>query len=136
MSESMQHIALVAAARKWAADTYFGGDLPAVLVHSAADSASPRPPMINGFIPDLYGRLPDRSGEIIGEAKTAGDLDNIHTLSQLTAFLKACGCSDQSVFVFAVPWHCEMTAKNLVRLIMRSDGSLAVKSVVLQGLPG
>ena len=136
MSESSQHIALVAAARKWAADTYFDGQQAAVLVHSAADPDSPTPPTINGHIPDLYARLPDGSGEIIGEAKSAGDLEKIRTMSQLAAFLRACGCSNHSVFVFAVPWHCERTARNLVRLVLRSNESLTVKSVVMQGLPG
>lgn len=136
MSESSQHIALVAAARKWAADTYFSGRQSAVLVHSATDPESPIPPTINGHVPDLYARLPDDSGEIIGEAKSAADLDRERTIRQLTAFLKACSCSNHSVFVFAVPWHREPSARNLVRLILQSDVSMTVKSVVLRGLPG
>lgn len=136
MSESSQHIALVAAARRWAADTYFDGQESAISVHSAADPDSSTPPTINGHIPDLYARLPDDSGEIIGEAKSAADLDKERTMSQLTAFLRACSCSNHSVFVFAVPWHREPSARNLVRLILQSEKSMTVKSVVLQGLPG
>ena len=136
MVESRQHMALVAAAREWAANTYFSGHQSSVLVHSAVAPSATAPPIIDGYIPDLYARLHGKAGEIIGEAKTAGDLDNAHTLEQLTAFLWACSRSDQSLFVFAVPWHCERAAKNLIRLLSKSGRVPNANSVVLPGLPG
>ena len=136
MVESRQHMALVAAAREWAANTYFEGHQSSVLVHSAVAPLATAPPKIDGYIPDLYAKLHGESGEVIGEAKTAGDLDNTHTLGQLTAFLRACSRSDQSVFVFAVPWHCESAAKNIIRLLSKSGQVPNVNSVILPGLPG
>ena len=46
------------------------------------------PQPIHGYIPDLLIFHNNYSELILGEAKTRSDIDNMHTLSQLKAYLK------------------------------------------------
>ena len=46
------------------------------------------PELIGGSKPDVLAVNQDRATVIIGEAKTAGDVENTHTMNQLLDYLK------------------------------------------------
>ncbi len=118
---------------EWVAAEYFADDVGQILIDTADGKRFTRPPKLYGFIPDLYARLVD-NGLIIGEAKTAGDLQNRHTQEQFTAYLKRCAEDRGSLFVVAVPWRVERAAKTLLRNIQRRNKTSHVEVVVLEQL--
>ena len=136
MAESATHAKLVESMRKWVIDTRFDGDSGHVLVDNPDATPFSKPPKTYGFVPDLYAKRRSGVGIIIGEAKTARDLENFHTRAQLTAFLRRCSEETDSLFVLAVPWHMERFARSLLRSIQYKEQICSVQAVVLERLEG
>ena len=78
------------------------------------------PPIVGGFRPDVYGKMPGSDATVIAEAKTCGDLDNKHTHNQITAFLRYLEKKRDSLFILSVPGDGADLAKTLLRF-MRQD---------------
>jgi hypothetical protein len=136
MSESALHMALTAALVRWVAERYFDGDEGRILVdcpegHYSRDN----PPRIGGYTPDVFANQMNGQGNIVGEAKTACDLENCHTRAQLAAFLDYCVQNDATL-VMAVPWYAERLAKAMIRNIQRRRGGPPASVVVLERLSG
>jgi len=136
MSESVRHMKLVRSLVTWVAHAYFGGDAGHILVDSAESSLSGRPPLLGGFVPDLYAKRLRLSSIVVGEAKTARDLENRHTRAQLIAFLEHCAEFPDSVLVLAVPWHMTRFAKALMCLLQRQQRLEGVRTIVIEQLAG
>ena len=136
MSESVRHMKLVQSLVVWVSQAYFQGDLGRILVDSAKGLLAGRPPMLGGYVPDVYAKRFAPRSVVVGEAKTARDLENRHTRAQLVAFLKHCAEFPDSVLVLAVPWHMTRFAKALMRVLLRQQGLGGVKTVVLEQLEG
>jgi hypothetical protein len=134
MTESGQHRRLVQLLQDWVAAEYFSGDSGPILVDSADSNRYSKPPIICGFIPDLYARRDLVGGIIIGEAKTPRDLENHHTQAQLAAFLRKCAEDTGSVLVLATPWQSERTAKAVLRHVKRRTDMDHVYAIVLEQL--
>lgn len=79
------------------------------------------PPKIGRFRPDVYATVSTNlPTTIIAEAKTAGDLDNKHTDSQISAFihhLERKKSGESGVFILAVSGICADQAKTLLRFV-------------------
>jgi hypothetical protein len=136
MPESTVHMKLVCSLVSWISSEFFAGQQGTVLVDSPENPATAKPALINGFVPDVFGRGLPGGAVVIGEAKTAGDVDNRHTRAQIAAFLQYCAAMQGSVFVFAVPWHKTRFARNLIRNIERTSQFGHVSSVILEQLEG
>ena len=134
MSESASHRKLVASLVAWAAQTYLDGDAGSILVDSSVSREGARPPSIHGYIPDVFIGSCGKCDLLIGEAKTARDLENRHTRAQLTAFLRRCALEPKSTFVMAVPWQMERFARSLIHVLQQRNGVGAVRAVVLEKL--
>ena len=82
-----------------------------------------RPPLINGYIPDVYAYVEQPSDTIlIAEAKTDGDLENQHTINQLKAFLDYLELRKNGHFALSVSAFKANRAKvflNFLRLDMK-----------------
>ena len=135
MGESGSHIRLVGSLVEWVALSYFRGESKHILVDSPERSQKSKPPSIGGAVPDVVAHLP-AGGVIIGEAKTALDLENRHTEGQFLRFLRYCKFHPESLFVVAVPWPVEALAKNCLRHIKKRYGLEEVRSIVLEKLTG
>lgn len=133
MPESSAHARLVAALIQWMALECQDG-VGAVLVDTAGVPAASRPPKIGGFVPDAYAV--DVARRIVGEAKTAADLENRHSLSQIRAFVAFCSQTEDAFFVLAVPWYRVAYAKNLISQMCKRAGLAAGNCRVLENLPG
>lgn len=73
---------------------------------------------------------------IIGEAKTPQDIENGHTLKQLTSFLSHCALHEPAAFVLAVPWHQSKNALSLLKNCSRKAGINDVDLFVPNIFPG
>jgi hypothetical protein len=136
MSESNTHIRLVSKLVTWIAAEYYRGDTGSVLVDCPENQSIAKPPVIAGYVPDVFSHGLLGGGVVIGEAKTAGDVENLHTREQLAAFLSYCDTRQGSVFVFAVPWHMTRYARSLVEIVRRRCNCGNVTIIVLDQLEG
>jgi hypothetical protein len=136
MAVSENHIALVRQMAKWVAAHHFAGDAGAILVDNPESPASSKPPGLGGYVPDLYAPLFHSDAIVVGEAKTARDVESHHTYEQLRAFLGACASRRGSVLVVAVPWQMARCAANMVRILKSRTGHPQVSTVVLEQLEG
>ncbi|MGA2545395.1 MAG: hypothetical protein ABSF43_02515 [Rectinemataceae bacterium] len=136
MAESNIHIKLVSALVSWIATKYFQGERGSLLIDSSESPAIAKPSGINGYVPDVIGHGLSDGLVVIGEAKTSGDLENLHTQEQLKAFLQYCAARPSSIFVLAVPWHMTRFARALLKSIGRRSGYESVSTVVLEQLEG
>lgn len=90
-----------------------------------------KPPMIEGFRPDLYATCGATEAVIIGEAKTANDLETAHSREQYRAYARHLAASPRSTFILAVPWQLRVRAKTLMRLAVEEAGAPAIVRIVI-----
>lgn len=136
MAESRTHLKLVEALVSWIAGERFHGERGCILVDGPDSPAHAKPTNIAGFVPDVYAQDLDGGGIVIGEAKTARDLENRHTRDQLGAFLPYCAARPGALFVLAVPWHATRYARHLLAIVGRTCSCESVSTVVLEQLEG
>jgi hypothetical protein len=87
--------------------------------------------MIEGFRPDLYATCGVIQAVIIGEAKTANDLETAHSREQYRAYARHLAASARPTFILAVPWQLRVRAKTLLRLAVEEAGAPAIVRIVL-----
>jgi hypothetical protein len=73
------------------------------------------PPLLGAACPDLYARENLVNHLVIGEAKTALDLENSHTEKQLIEYFSHLSEQKSSEFIMAVPLMCAGAAHRLCR---------------------
>ena len=86
-----------------------------VLIYTDKPESIQKPPRTkDGFVPDLFYSHNDL--QIIGEAKTAEDVEREHSLSQYQSYFEeAIKFKGKSILIFASPWFTKSTLKNIVR---------------------
>lgn len=92
---------------------------------------SPRPPNINGNIPDLFARDALGKVEVVGEAKTASDLDTIRSYNQIENFLQYVFSNNQASFILCVPWQLEIFAEGIIEKIVQDNDLILPRYRVL-----
>lgn len=136
MGESALHMLLTRFLVLWIAENLLGGDLAPILVDAPDQSARDKPPLIYNFVPDVYVMRGPNNGVIVGEAKTAKDVDARHSIEQYKAFLRKCSESDDSYFILAVPWDMVRLARWILGRLKKEIGAEEVVTTVLDRLPG
>jgi len=134
MSESHSHLRLVKELIEWISTSLLGDDSGHIFADLPGAIAGNRPPSVNGFIPDVYVSPATSQRLVIGEAKTARDLERLHTRRQLRAFLSKCAESEYSVFILGVPWDLAPSAKSLLHELQVEAGAERVRVIVLDQL--
>lgn len=131
MPESYRHARLVEAILVRA--EYHLGEFTELSVRD--DAVRPRrgerPPMLEGFRPDVYITDVPTTKILVGEAKTAADLDTEHSRAQITAFLRYLAYTSGGLFILAVPIALKPRAKRLLRELGRPLGEGAPQSEVI-----
>ena len=135
MSESAEHISLVHELRRWIADKYLSGDLGLVLSDTAGIAPADRSREIDGYVPDAFVAPIRQQCAIIGEAKTATDLESRHSMEQIEMFLRFCNRA-RGLLVLAVPWHRVAYMRNTLAQWNRRKGLDVSCCRVLDFLPG
>jgi hypothetical protein len=134
--ESVAHQQLVQHLLIWISSRNIGVNAT-VCSDVATDRGYEQPPSIMGFTPDVHSKVAGSNGVWIGEAKTAKDLETLHSKKQLETFLKYLHQSGpNSGLVVAVPWRVVRRAKSLITFIQRQCGAVEVEVVYLDQLPG
>lgn len=135
MGETRAHMELVNRCADWINKRYVGGDSNCILIERPDFPNGKRPFNINGYIPDIMAIRTPEYELILGEAKTANDIDNQHTTDQITAFLTKCNEYRNSLFVVAVPWYRIGLAKSVVDYCCRLSNIKNVNIEYLEKLP-
>lgn len=92
-----------------------------------------RPPSIEGFFPDLFASDLPATFEILGEAKTPGDLETERSARQLAGFLDYLALRPSSTLYLMVPPFSRARATTIISRLRRPEhGSVTVK--VLDGI--
>lgn len=113
MPESQSHIDFVKKLGEVAVQILNESQLPFLYLDDPLSEA--KPPRTSGnFVPDMFFK--DQNLMMIGEAKTAEDVDRKHSLSQYENYFDDLfSFNGRSVIVFSVPWYTKNTIKNIAR---------------------
>jgi hypothetical protein len=95
---------------------------------------SEKPPAIGGFRPDMYATDIDRCTVIVGEAKTASDLETEHSRAQYAAYARHLSRFSAPTLILAVPWHLRIRAKTLLRLAIEDANAPRVACLVIDDI--
>ena len=127
MSETLAHTRLVGVIVRWLKAEYPATpglclfcDCPPVL-----ETEKPAP--IEGFFPDVCAMCTPPALTLIGEAKTAPDLESPRSYRQFLAFLRFLAARPKPTLVVATPWQATATAKNIVKQAQRESRTKRVK---------
>ena len=135
MAESLVHLRLVGRILSYVRDEYQAYQL--AIFHDLPDLlGAEKPPRIEGFVPDLYAIDAPLSITILGEAKTAEDLETDHSRKQLKAFLTFLRLQPIGILVIAVPWQAQARARNLVARLQQELQCTEVRTIVIPGFAG
>jgi hypothetical protein len=136
MSESLIHMELVRLMAGRVAADLLGGDASLIVLDSPNGGPGRRPPVIQGHIPDLYVHQTGRTMLILGEAKTARDIETERCERQLAVFLNYCAIQENAILVVAVPWYKTRFTRSLLRVLHGRLAAPLVRTTVLEMLPG
>ena len=90
-----------------------------------------RPPLIAGYRPDAFIAGAVNRTTIIGEAKTELDLDSVHTVLQLEAYVDYLEKQPIGVLVVSTEWRARRTAKSLVKRLIRKHQPCEIKTYTI-----
>ena len=85
-------------------------------------------------MPDVYAKCLSDHTEVLGEAKTATDLETQHSQEQLLAFLRYCANTGKASLILAVPWDMAPSARALLKTLKAQASLNEAKTSVLDGL--
>lgn len=103
------------------------------LIVSDLSNMNVRPPKIDRYFPDVYYQSLEKRVEIVGEAKSCGDITTTRSVEQIKAFIKYCN-SKNAIFIVAVPWDEYATAVGLIKNICRKF-DIIISFKVIELLP-
>ncbi len=110
MSESDHHRSLVRALAEVISGDSVWTNSPIVYCDMQDDCAADWPPIIGSNRPDIFAKDLASSVSIIGEAKTAEDIDNSHTFEQLASYFGYLQHQPHGELWMGVPWLSAGTA--------------------------
>lgn len=104
-----------------------------ILLDTPETSLGSKPPLIQGYRPDIYVNPPDRL--IIGDAKTAEDWDRRHSHDQYRAYVKECSqYKGHSLFLLAVPWQVERSARARLKYMFLEESQSNLDILVISDM--
>lgn len=92
-----------------------------------------RPPLVGGYRPDFWAVDIPRTLTVLGEAKSANDIDNLHSRRQLSAYIAHLRQQPRPVLVFSVPWFARPAAVATLELLISEFGAGCVTRYYLAG---
>lgn len=97
----------------------------------------PVPPQIGGYRPDIIARHRNQPTRlVIAEAKTDGDVDNLHTRRQIEAFIRHLAGMPRGngTFVLAVSGRVADSGRAVLRFACREHVSCRLRVTLFDGL--
>jgi hypothetical protein len=132
--ESLNHIALLDRLTQYVRHSIDANNHFLILHDLPSAIGCEKPPMIEGFRPDLYASSGVLQTVIIGEAKTAKDVETAHSREQYRAYARHLAVCARPTFILAVPWHLRVRAKTLMRLAIEEAGAPTIVQVVIDDM--
>lgn len=138
MSESEHHIILVKRLYNWVKINLFNGDSGLIYVDLPEVSKHAKPPkLFSGVKPDLYAKRSLDKLLIIGEAKTALDLERRHSIIQYRSYIYECERHEgPAIIIMAVPWSHTRTIYNILMSLLNKTHAKKTQFKVIEKLPG
>lgn len=136
MPESATHMGLVQQLVAWVQIHRASEQDGLLFVDDPSRAAADKPPTVLGYTPDLYWKALAGRSVLIGEAKSAYDVETRHSRRQFASFVSHLSSVEDGTLLIAVPWHVVPQAKSLIRAIQGTTGSTAIRTVFLDYLPG
>ena len=90
-----------------------------------------KPPTIGGYHPDIFAEDTPPTFTLIGEAKTAADLEREHSKLQFRAFLAYLKIRPFPHLIVATPWYARNSARTLLAAAKRETGADDVSIVFI-----
>ena len=103
------------------------------LIVSDLSNINIRPPKIDCYLPDVFYHSVDRGLEIVGEAKSCGDISTTRSENQINSFVEYC-YFQSAIFIVAVPWDEYATAVGMIKRMCKKYDTL-INFKVLELLP-
>lgn len=119
MGESEQHMSLVRILDAWVRAQSSSTDWVCVFADLPETPPREKPPLVDGFRPDIWAEDIPRTFTLLGEAKTASDLETEHSTNQLRAFLQFLSLQSAPHLVIATPLRARASARSLVAQLAR-----------------
>lgn len=134
MSESSKHAELVQVIVRYIKREH--GHLAAlgILDDVAGPLHAEKPSRIAGYVPDVFALDAPMTVVIVGEAKTANDLESEHSLNQIKAYMSYLGQQHNGILVLAVPWQATRRAHTIVERLRIPTGAQSIRAVILDDL--
>ena len=134
MPESLNHSGLLIRMHHYVNYT-FDEDHNLIVLHDLPGAIGcEKPPMIEGFRPDLYASKGALHTVIIGEAKTARDIETAHSREQFRAYARHLAVCTHPTFILAVPWQLRIRAKTLMLLAVEQAGAPGIMQIVIDDI--
>lgn len=134
MGESMEHMLLVSNLIAYIRAEFKHVFALVLLADTATAVRGDKPPVINGFVPDIFAFDVPTTITIVGEAKTTRDIETDRSRAQIRAFIDFLRWRPQSFFILAVPIGVLGAARTVVNSIRRDAPSELPQIVLLHGL--
>ena len=126
MSETLAHTRLVAVIVNWIKTEYPATPGLCLFCDSPTVLESEKPAPIEGFFPDVCAITTPPALTLLGEAKTAADLETPRSYQQFVAFLRFLAARPQPKLLVATPWQATATVKNIIKHAKRESRARAV----------
>jgi hypothetical protein len=134
VAESSQHIALLQKLVAYVRGSVDDSGSLAVLHDLPGLIGCDKPPKIGAFRPDLYATDAPTTMVIVGEVKTARDLETAHSRDQLLSFLTHLSIFPNPVLMLAVPWTMRIRAQQLLSNLSAEAGTPDVTTLVVDDM--
>ena len=90
-----------------------------------------RPPRVAGYVPDVYATDVPTTKTVIGEAKTAKDLETERSRRQIAEFLRYLAYMPTGLFILAVPTSHKARARWLIKELGSPLGTKMPKTDII-----
>ena len=130
MSESQFHIELVHCITNWVRTCNYLGNDPIVFSDLPNSTIQKTPRIVISHRPDVVAYSRNSGRQIIGEAKTPGDLNKPRSINQLQEFLQYAS-TNNSALIVATQWDHVRCAKSILKNLCSHLDSTLPKYAVL-----
>jgi hypothetical protein len=126
MTESYHHRILVEALADEIAINPFWISPPIIYADTGDGQSGSSPIIVGSNRPDVLARDLATPRYIVGEAKTASDIDNRHTFEQLASYFDFLRCQAEGELWMGVPWMSAGMATRICTLVRSHTASTQI----------
>jgi hypothetical protein len=134
MPESYEHIAIVKRVLAYIHSEYAGVSTLRARTDLPGGTSPTRPPIIGGYIPDVFCTDTPATLNVIGEAKTSKDLQTHRSLEQIAAFYDHLAHAHGGHLAVGVPWADEAFVVNFLKRLRSKAPDKTVKTSIVTEL--